>query len=123
MASGVGRNICEVSPIIIWTESGESDGSIQVQGSSRCNNKKHQVKNVWTNRVIQITGQWLDCIYSMTEMRYDTTSETQELMRDASTPTVTSLKLTKRIAQMCANEVFNLRRGINDWKTPGERLG
>ena len=59
----------------------------------------------------------------MSEMRYETTFETQEVMRDASTPTVTSLKLTKRIAQMYANEVFNLRRGINDWKTPGERLG
>ena len=59
----------------------------------------------------------------MSEKRYEATFETQEVMRDASTPTVTSLKLTKRIAQMYANEVFNLRRGINDWKTPGERLG
>ena len=76
----------------------------------------------------------------MDEMRYDTTFEKQELMRDASTPTVTSLKLTKRIARYLRRQQQRVLVdgdwpgctrtrcstpgwGINDWKIPGERLG
>ena len=75
----------------------------------------------------------------MSEMRYDTTFETQELMRDASILTVTSLKLTKRIARYlrrqqqqvlvdgdwprCARTTCSTPGwGINDWKIPGARF-
>ena len=94
--------------------------------AARCNNK-NPVMNVWTNSIIQTTGQWVDGIYTWAKCGTH------------SIPTVTSLKLTKRVARYlrrqqqqvlvegdwprCARtRCWTPGWGINDWKIPGERF-